>query len=250
MATIFPILYNKPMYDGKKVSLIFPAYNEEENIERAIKNFKSTKLPDEIVVVNNNSTDKTPEIAKENGAKVVTERKQGYGFALRRGIAVAKGDCVVLCEPDGTFSADDLGRLLSFAKDYDLVMGTRTNKKYIKNGANMGFMLRAGNIIVAKFMQLLYGLNNISDCGCTFRVFKQSLLKKISPQFTVGASHFLPETVILTRIYGGKILEIPVSYQARIGTSKITGSFKRSVKVGTNMIFLILKYRFNPPKLM
>lgn len=237
------------MYDGKKVSLIFPAYNEEENIERAIKDFKSTKLPDEIVVVNNNSTDKTPEIAKENGAKVVTERKQGYGFALRRGIAVAKGDYVVLCEPDGTFNASDLSKLLSFTRDYDLVMGTRTNKKFIQNGANMGIFLRLGNISVAKFMQLLYGLNNISDCGCTFRVFKKSMLRRISPQFTVGASHFLPETVILTKIHGGKILEIPVHYQARIGTSKITGSFRRSVRVGLNMIGIILKNKLYPPKI-
>lgn len=115
----------------------------------------------------------------------------------------ARGDLVVLCEPDATFSAEDLSKLLPLTDKYDLVMGTRTNKQYIRSGANMGHFLRFGNISVAKFMQLLYGLGNISDCGCTFRVFKKSIVEKILPYLSVGGSHFLPETVVLTKIAGG-----------------------------------------------
>lgn len=236
------------MYKGKKISLIFPAYNEEENIGAAIKDFQSIKLVDEIIVVDNNSRDKTSQIAKKTGAKVILERNQGYGFALRRGMKEATGDLIVLCEPDATFSARDLPKLLSFTDRYNLVMGTRTNKQYIRNGANMELFLRMGNISVAKFMQLLYGLENISDCGCTFRVFKKSTVEKILPHLTVGSSHFLPETVILTKLSGGNIVEIPVHYGKRIGESKITGSFKRTIKVGLNMLGIILKYKISPPK--
>lgn len=236
------------MYKHKKVSLVFPAYNEEENISEAIKDFQSIKLVDEIIVVDNNSKDKTSDMARKEGAIVVLEKDQGYGFALRRGMKEARGDLIVLCEPDATFSAGDLPKLLSFIDKYDLVMGTRTNKKYIQKGANMGLPLRLGNISVAKFMQLLYGLGNISDCGCTFRVFKKSIVEKILPYLSVGGSHFLPETVVLTKISGGKIIEIPVHYGQRIGKSKITGSFKNSVKVGLNMVGIILKYKFNPQK--
>jgi len=237
------------MYRGKKVSLVFPAYNEEKNIGAAVKDFLSIRLVDEIIVVDNNSRDNTSQIAKKAGAKVVLEKKQGYGFALRRGMKQATGDLIVLCEPDATFSAADLPRLLSLTNNYDLVMGTRTNKRFIRNGANMGLFLRLGNISVAKFTQLLYGLNGISDCGCTFRVFNKSIAEKILPHLTVGGSHFLPETVALTKLAGGKIAEIPVHYGQRVGESKITGSFSRSVQVGLNMLGIILKYKFNPPKL-
>ena len=237
------------MYKGKKVSLVLPAYNEEENIAEAIKDFRSIKLVDEIIVVDNNSRDKTSQIAKKVGAKVVLEKRQGYGFALRRGVEEAIGDLIVLCEPDATFSAADLPKLLALTNNYGLVMGTRTNKRFIRNGANMGLFLRLGNISVAKFTQLLHGLNNISDCGCTFRVFNKSIAEKILPLLTVGGSHFLPETVVLTKLAGGRIIEIPVHYGRRIGKSKITGSFGKSIKVGLNMIGIILKYKFNPPML-
>ena len=235
------------MYRGRKVSLVFPAYNEEKNIGVAVKDFLSIRLVDEMIVIDNNSRDNTSQIAKKAGAKVVLEKKQGYGFALRRGMKEATGDLIVLCEPDATFSAADLPKLLALINNSDLVMGTRTNKRFIHNGANMGLFLRLGNISVAKFMQLLYGLSNISDCGCTFRAFNKSIAEKILPHLTVGGSHFLPETVALTKLAGGKITEVPIHYGQRIGESKITGSFKKSIKVGINMIGIILKYKFNSP---
>lgn len=237
------------MYKGKTVSLVLPAYNEEKNIQKSIDEFKKTKVVDEILVINNNSSDNTEVLAKKSGAKVVNEIKQGYGFALRRGMKEAKGDLVVLCEPDGTFDATDITLLLDKTNDYDLVMGTRTNNKFIRKGANMGAFLRIGNIAVAKFMQALYGLGNTTDCGCTFRAFRKERLKKILPYLTVGGSHLLPETVVMIKISGGKILEIPVHYGERVGKSKITGSFTRAVKVGLNMVNIIVKNRIKPPKL-
>lgn len=237
------------MYKNKKISLVFPAYNEEENIESAIKDFNSIRLIDEIIVIDNNSKDNTASIAKKEGAKVYLEKNQGYGFALIRGLKEARGDLIVLCEPDGTFSAEDLPKLLNLTEKYDLVMGTRTNKEYIRNGANMGPFLRLGNILVAKCIQILYGTNSLSDCGCTFRVFKKSIVEKILPHLKVGSSHFLPETVALTRIARGNVVEIPVHYGQRIGQSKITGSFRKSVSVGLNMIGIVLKNKIRPPKI-
>lgn len=231
------------MFNQKSVSLVFPAFNEEENITMAIKDFQSLKIFDEIIVVDNNSTDQTNKLARNSGAKVVKETHQGYGFALRRGMNEAKGDYVVLCEPDHTFLAKDTLKLLSRIEKFDLILGTRTNGEFIEKGANMGLLLRWGNIMVAKLLQILFQTPNLSDCGCTFRVFKKSLVKQIFPFFTVGGSYFLPETVILTAFTNGSILEIPISYRKRVGTSKITGSFKRTIRVGFQMIKLIFKYR-------
>lgn len=231
------------MYKKQSVSLVFPAYNEEENIGQAVKDFATLKIFDEIIVVDNNSSDQTRSIAKKCGARVISEKKQGYGFALRCGLAKAKGELVMLSEPDGTFVAKDALRLLQHTNNFDLVAGTRTNPAYINSSANMKTKLRLGNYVLAKLLQVLFQTSDLTDCGCTFRVFNRQLLKKILPNLTVGGSHFLPETVIQTALNGGKIKEIPVHYGSRIGDSKITGSLTRSVLVGWEMLKLIVNYR-------
>lgn len=233
------------MFENKQISLVFPAYNEEEGIEKAITDFAKYPFFNEIIVVDNNSRDKTATLANEKGARVVKETKQGYGYALRRGIQAAKGDYIVLCEPDGTFNSKDAKRLLTLLhlKKYDMVIGTRTNKKYISKAANMKFFLRYGNIAVAKLMQLLFHTPPITDCGCTFRAMTKEVAKVISTKATVGTSHFLPETVILAVLNKYQLIEIPVNYNSRVGKSKITGSFHKSIQVGLAMIKLIITYR-------
>lgn len=231
------------MFKGKRVSLVLPAFNEEQNIAKAIDEFRDVEVFDEIIVVDNNSHDLTAKIAKRKRTPVVTERKQGYGFALRRGMKEAKGDYIVLSEPDGTFNAKDALSLLPYIDNFEMVTGTRTNKKFIRSGANMGFFLWFGNIIVAKLMQFLYRTGSLSDCGCTFRILRRSLVNKLLPKFTVGGQHFLAELGVLTALTGGKILEIPVHYQKRIGRSKITGSLKTSILVGLRMVGVIFNYK-------
>lgn len=227
---------------NRKVSLIFPAYNEEENIRNAILDFKSLNIFDEILVINNNSKDKTAEIAGESGATVINELTQGYGASITRGLKEANGDYLVLCEPDGTFKAADTLKLLPHLNDFDMVTGSRTNLHFIEKGANMGPLLRWGNISLAKLIQLLFG-PKLTDCGCTFRVMRRSLIIKILPFLTVKWSHFLSQLVILTALSNHSILEMPVHYQKRVGVSKITGSFKRALLVGIRMLSLTLKYR-------
>lgn len=232
------------MWKKRKVSVVFPAYNEEKNIERAMKDFLSTKLVDEIVVVDNNSKDQTAVKAARRGARIVEEQQQGFGYAVRRALREAKGEYIILCEPDGTFLGSDLLKFLSYADDFDLVLGTRTTRELIWDAANMGWFLRIGNIVVAKMLELLFGGPSLSDCGCTYRLIRRSALKKIQRQFTVGESHFLPEMVILALMQGVRIVEIPVNYKVRIGISKITGSQWKAFLVGLRMILLIFRYRF------
>ncbi len=232
------------MYKNKIISVVFPAYNEEENIANAILDFKKLKIIDEILVIDNNSKDKTSKIAKLKRAKVIKETKQGYGYALRRGLKEAKGDLIVLCEPDGTFLAKDLLKLLKHTDKYDLVMGSRTNMKYIGKKANMKGALRFGNLILAKIMQILYSpKTSLSDCGCTFRVINRKSLKLINSKFSVGGSYFLSEFTVLSLLNGLSVIEAPVNYRQRVGKSKITGSMMRSVIVGIKMLIIIFTYR-------
>jgi glycosyltransferase involved in cell wall biosynthesis len=231
------------MWQGKKVSVVFPVYNEEEGIVDAINDFFSTGYVDEIVAVDNNSRDRSAELIRSTQARLVEETKQGYGFALRCGMREATGDLIILAEPDGTFIGKDVLKLLAYSDDFDLVLGTRTNHELIWAEANMGIFLRAGNWIVAKMLEFLYNTSSLTDCGCTLRLIHQSAAVRLQDHLTVGGSHFLPEMVVLGRLMGLRMLEVPVNYRGRLGISKITGSFRTTWKVGTNMILLILKYR-------
>lgn len=232
------------MWQQKRVSVVFPAYNEAPNVTRAVKEFAAVGLIDEILVVDNNSSDGTGELAAKAGARVVREQRQGYGNALQCGLREATGDLIILAEPDGTFMGKDVMKLLVYSDDFQLVMGTRTSSLFIWHGANMGWFLKWGNWIVAKFLQIIFNGPALTDMGCTLRLIHRSALKKILPDLTVGGSHLLPEMVTLALLAKIPMVEISVNYCPRVGESKITGQIHRAFKVGFAMIGLVLRYRF------
>src|ERR671926_1843074 len=183
------------MWQGGRVSVVFPAYNEAAGIGRAVADFAGVAAVDEVLVVDNNSTDDTAERAAAAGARVVRETQQGYGYALRRGLHEAQGEYIVLAEPDGTFVGRDVLKLLAYANDFDMVLGTRTTQELIWQEANMGWFLRVGNLAVAKLLQYLFGGPSLSDCGCTMRLIRRDAAARMHGRLTVGSSHFLPEMV-------------------------------------------------------
>jgi glycosyltransferase involved in cell wall biosynthesis len=232
------------MYGDKRVSVVLPAYNEEPHIRRAVEDVLATGVVDEVVVVDNNSRDATAREAAATRARLVQEPAQGYGHALRRGMREATGDLVILAEPDGTFVGRDVLKLLAYSEDFDMVCGTRTTRELIWEQANMGWFLRIGNVVVAKLVQVLHDGPSLTDCGCTLRLIRRQALDAIQDRFTVGASHFLPEMVILALKRRLRVIEIPVNYRGRVGESKITGTLAGTWRTGTRMIALILRYRF------
>lgn len=232
------------MYGSRTISVVFPAYNEALSIRQAVEDFSLDGIVDEIVVVDNNSADGTFEQARQTRARVVQERAQGYGHALRRGIREATGQIVILAEPDGTFVGRDILKLLAYSDDFDMVCGTRTTRELIWAQANMGWFLRFGNWTVAKMIQFLYNGPSLSDCGCTLRLTHRAALDRIQDDLKVGGSHFLPEMVIAGLKRRLKIIEVPVNYRGRIGESKITGSLRGTLRTGFRMIALILRHRF------
>src|SRR5438105_4403711 len=231
------------MWQGHRVSVVFPAYNEEAGIAAAVSDFGGLDAVDEVLVVDNNSRDATAVQAETAGARVIHEPRQGYGNALRRGMAEAQGEYVVLAEPDGTFMGKDVLKLLAYADDFDLVLGTRTTRELIWHGANMGWQLRWGNWFVAKLLQVLFGGPSLSDCGCTLRLVRRSAAEHMLPRFTVGGSHFLPEMVCLALLERLRLVEVPVNYRDRVGESKITGSMHTALRVAARMVGVIVRYR-------
>src|SRR6266542_1848765 len=176
------------MWGTSRVSVVFPTYNERDSIYEAIREFAACEHVDEIVVVNNNAAPGTDdEVARATGlgaaVLLVHEPKQGYGWAIRRGLKEATGDLIVVSEPDGTFRGQDVVKLLAYSHDFEVVYGSRTYRQFIWTGANMGLFLRWGNWAVAKLMELLFNGTNLTDVGCTMRLIKREALERIEPHF-------------------------------------------------------------------
>jgi glycosyltransferase involved in cell wall biosynthesis len=231
------------MWQGKKVSVIFPTYNEKDSIREAIDDFFASGYVDEIVVVNNNAAEGTDEEVKQTQARLVYEAHQGYGFAIQKGLAEAEGDLLIIAEPDGTFSGHDIPKLLAYSEDVPVVFGTRTQRELVWEGANMGFFLKWGNWAVGKMLEFLFNTTLLTDVGCSMRLFRREAYEKIAPRFAVGGSAFGPHLMLLTILNDIPFIEIPVNYRKRVGESSVTGSKIKAFFLGIEMIFMILSYR-------
>jgi len=237
------------MWKGKKVSVVFPAYNEEDNIKAVIDEFSAIKEVDEIVVANNNSTDRTVEEVKKTKARIVNETRQGEGYAIRAGLKAATGDYIIYVESDRTFFAKDIYKFLVYAEDFEVVAGSRTSKEFIQVGAVMNLFHRTGNWMIGKLMSVLFRGVTLTDVGCGYRLIRKEALERIQDNFTQGKSPFLPEYIILCLEKKIKVCEIPVHYTKRSGPSKIITSNWKAVKVALMMTKLILRYWIGfPPR--
>ncbi len=230
------------MYCGKRVCVVIPAWNEEEPIAFTVKDFMTPEV-DDVIVIDNNSTDNTANVAKAAGATVVTEPIQGYGAAICRGLqeALDRGyDLIIITEADQTFRGVDVSRLLEEVRSHHFVVGTRTTTPYLEKGANMGLFLVVGNIAVAKLLGLLHGYPPLTDVGCTLRVIRREMLEAILPDLDAEGASFSPQMIVKVLEYGGKIKEIPVFYLTRVGAAKITTSKGKAFRNGLQMIKVIL----------
>ena len=231
------------MWCGKSVSVVLPTYNEKDSIRASIEEFERTGVVDEIIVVNNNAAPGTSEEVAPTSAREVVEPLQGYGAAIQRGFQEAAGDLVIVSEPDGTFRGHDVRKVLAYAEDFEVVYGTRTMKELIWEGANMGLFLKWGNYAVAKLMELLFNTTSLTDVGCTLRCVRREALERLQPFFTVEGSFFGPEMMVLSILMKMKIIQVPVNYTKRVGTSSVTGNKRVAFLLGLRMIALILAYR-------
>ena len=231
------------MWLGQKVSVALPTYNERDSIRACIEGFLATGVVDEVVVCNNNAAPGTSEEVAQTAAREVHEPRQGYGWSCRRALLEARGDLVVLCEPDGSFEPRDIFKLLAYSTDYDVVLGSRTNSEFIWSGAKMGFLLKWGNWAVAKYMEFLFNTTSLTDVGCTMRLTKRHVLERIAPRFTTGRSHFGPEMTLLCLQAGARLGEIPLNYKARVGESMGTPTLGAALVVGVRMVVYIAAFR-------
>jgi UDP-N-acetylglucosamine diphosphorylase / glucose-1-phosphate thymidylyltransferase / UDP-N-acetylgalactosamine diphosphorylase / glucosamine-1-phosphate N-acetyltransferase / galactosamine-1-phosphate N-acetyltransferase len=229
------------------VSVVIPAYNEEFTIAKVVEDFKSHSHVDEVLVIDNNSSDQTGERARQAGARVLVETKQGYGNALQRGMKEASGDIMILTEADGSFHSKDVSKFLEYLKDCDMVMGTRTTRQMIEQAANMDPLLRWGNIFFGKLIELLWWGQEprFTDVGCTYRAIWKNSYRKIEPLLSNPGPAFSPEMMIAVLRSRLRVIEIPVSYRQRLGgDSKHSADFQAKARTALKMLIATLKHRF------
>jgi glycosyltransferase involved in cell wall biosynthesis len=224
------------------IYVIIPAFNEERSIHKVIAEIPLIEKKN-VIVVSNNSTDNTEDVAKVAGATVLSEPRQGYGWACLKGIEYAnQNEAEIIVFMDGDYSdypaqmIDVLAPILE--QNMDMVIGSRALGKRQKG--SMTFPQVFGNWLSTNLLKFFYRAH-FTDLG-PFRAIKSSALEKL---------HMSDKTygwTIEMQIKAAKnklnFCEVPVDYKPRIGTSKVSGTVKGAVLAGIKIIFAVFKYKF------
>jgi glycosyltransferase involved in cell wall biosynthesis len=226
--------------DQVRVSVVIPTHNEAQSIDRVLADLPAN-IVTEVLVVDSNSTDGTPDIASKMGARVLHEPRRGYGRACLTGLAGASTpDIVVFLDGDYSDRPSELPLLLTPIIDgrADITMGSRLGKQSIPGA--MPWHAAFGNRLAAVLISLLYGLR-ITDLG-PFRAGRAEVLRRLElKENTYG---WAVEMILKGTVGGFRIVEVPVSYHPRIGKSKISGTLRGTVGAAWFIIFLIVRYYF------
>jgi glycosyltransferase involved in cell wall biosynthesis len=223
-----------------RVSVIIPTHNEAQAIERVLADLPS-HLTTEVIVVDSNSTDGTPDIAAKMGTRVVQEPRRGYGRACLTGLAAANSpDVVVFLDGDYSDRPSELPILLAPITDgrADITLGSRLHKQH--SARAMPWHQVVGNRLAAGLIRLLYKVD-ITDLG-PFRAARADVLRALALQETTYG--WAVEMILKGALAGFRVVEVPVSYHPRIGQSKISGTLKGTVGAAWFILTLIVRFYF------
>ena len=228
---------------NKIIKVIIPAYNEEKSIIKVIQDIPS--VVDEIIIVDNNSSDQTAKNAQEAGAKVLSEIKKGYGNACLKGISYVKSqthqtDIIVFLDGDFSDYPEELTKLIApiINDNIDFVIGARVSRFREK-----GSMTRPqifGNWLATTLMSILFN-SKFTDLG-PFRAIKYSKLLALKMEDKTYGWTVEMQLKALKNNYS--YIEIPVKYRNRIGVSKVSGTIKGAIFAGVKILYWIFKYSF------
>jgi glycosyltransferase involved in cell wall biosynthesis len=205
----------------KLLSIVLPVRNEEESLGDAISEIKDVLKKNNLdaeIIVSDSSNDRSPEIAKENGAILVKHDKVGYGNAYIEGFKKVRGDYIFCADPDGSYEFKEIPRFIKeLDNGYEMVIGNRFLGR-IDPGA-MPFSHRyIGNPLLSYLLRIFYG-KSVRDTQCGMRAIKKEVLDKI--ELSTTGMEFASEMIVKALRTGLKIKELPISYKRRKGYSKL-----------------------------
>jgi glycosyltransferase involved in cell wall biosynthesis len=227
-----------------RVSVIIPTHNEAQAIARVLADLPAD-LVTEVIVVDSNSNDGTPEIAAKMGARVISESRRGYGRACLTGLASANSpDIVVFLDGDYSDRPSELPILLApiLQGVADITLGARLGEHRIP--AALPWHQAFGNRLAAGLIRHLYGLK-ITDLG-PFRAARSDVLRALALEETTYG--WAVEMILKGALNGFRVVEVPVTYYPRIGKSKISGTLKGTVGAAWFILSLMVRYYFRHRK--
>lgn len=222
------------MHQGLKISVVIPCYNEEHGIRHTIGMLPS--CVDEIIVVDNNSTDRTSEVAKSLGARVVFEKRKGYGAAYQAGLPAVTGDITVTLDGDGTYPAAQIPEIVDYliANKLDFVSGSRFP---LKDAKAMNFSNKVGNGVLTAGMAVMY-FRPVRDSQSGMWIYRTPVYKKF--RMTSDGMAFSEEIKIeAIRAAGVRFGEYHIDYHPRVGEVKL-----QKWRDGFRNLFFLVKKRF------
>jgi glycosyltransferase involved in cell wall biosynthesis len=226
------------------VTVVIPTHNEAQAIDLVLGDLPAN-LVSEVIVVDSNSNDGTPEIAASKGARVIQEPRRGYGRACLTGLTAANcPDVVVFLDGDYSDRPSELPILLApiIEGRAEITLGSRLRKR--NSFGALPWHQAFGNRLAARLINVLYGLD-ISDLG-PFRAGRTEVLRGLDlEEVTYG---WAVEMILKGTIAGFRVVEVPVSYYPRIGKSKISGTLKGTLGAAWFILSLIMRYYFRHRK--
>ncbi len=225
------------------LTVALTAYNDERSIGGAVQDFRAHPLVKRVIVISNNSTDRTMELAGESGAIVFNETRQGYGAcvhrALREALKFEDTELTMLCEGDLTFRAADIEKFLAYIPHADVVNGSRIVEQLQERDTQLSLYMHYGNLFAGKVLELKHlGMVSLTDVGTTYKLCRNSALRELmpllNPQINLEFNAYFLDTALTA---GARILECPITFHPRVGTSK-GGNLNNRVatKLGLSML--------------
>ncbi len=223
------------------IKVIIPAYNEQDAIAKVINEIP--KSVNEIIVISNNSSDNTIEVAKKAGATVLSENRKGYGYACLKGLEYIaendnKPDIIVFLDGDYSDYPEELSKLVTpiLSNNIDFVIGARNSN--LRENGSMTPQQIFGNWLATFLMKLFFNAK-FTDLG-PFRAIKYNKLVQLNMEDkTYGWTVEMQLKILKQKM---TYIEIPVRYKNRIGVSKVSGTIKGTIMAGIKIISWIFKY--------
>ncbi|HEX5131862.1 MAG TPA: glycosyltransferase family 2 protein [Candidatus Krumholzibacteria bacterium] len=217
-----------------KITVVIPCYNEEEGVRYVIE--RLPECVDEVVVVDNNSTDRTAEVAASLGARVVPEQRKGYGAAYKAGLPAVTGDVTVTLDGDGTYPSEQIPELVDHLEDarLDFISASRFP---LKNPRAMNASNKLGNMVLTVAMAVLYG-RVVRDSQSGMWIYRSPVYAKMN--VTSDGMAFSEEIKIeAIRNPAIRFGEYPINYHPRVGEVKL-----QKWRDGFRNLFFLVTKRF------